>query len=198
MSYSSDVVIIGVTGLPSSGKGEFTAIAEDMGFQKVIMGDVIRNEVQTRGLELTRENANIVMLDLREKHGTSVVANTILEWVQGHLNNHVNKIVIDGLRSMSEVDQIRKRFPEIQIIAIHASPKIRYQRAQSRRRIDDASSRDSFIERDRIELGVGIGDVIALSDVLIDSSEDLSRTQDKYRTVIKELMLNSGQGDVDE
>ncbi|MHA2031873.1 MAG: AAA family ATPase, partial [Candidatus Kariarchaeaceae archaeon] len=53
-----DLIIIGVTGLPSAGKGVFYDIARDFGFKQIVMGDVIRNECRVRGLPVTRESSN--------------------------------------------------------------------------------------------------------------------------------------------
>ncbi|MCG3259690.1 MAG: AAA family ATPase, partial [Candidatus Heimdallarchaeota archaeon] len=37
--------IIGVTGMPGSGKSEFARFAEELGYQTVVMGDVVRAKV---------------------------------------------------------------------------------------------------------------------------------------------------------
>jgi dephospho-CoA kinase len=38
--------VIGVVGLPASGKGEFSKIVKGMGIPVVVMGDVIRDAVK--------------------------------------------------------------------------------------------------------------------------------------------------------
>ena len=48
--------VIGVVGLPASGKGEFSKIAERLGIPVVVMGDVVRNAVKKAGLTPTDGN----------------------------------------------------------------------------------------------------------------------------------------------
>ena len=59
--------VIGVVGLPASGKGEFSRVAREMGIPIVVMGDVIRNEVQAAGLPLTDQNLGSTASRLREE-----------------------------------------------------------------------------------------------------------------------------------
>ena len=47
-------IIIGVTGLPSAGKGLFSESALGFGFRVIVMGNVIRDECQKRGLQIGR------------------------------------------------------------------------------------------------------------------------------------------------
>ena len=42
--------VIGVVGLPASGKGEFSKIAAGMGIPVIVMGDMIRKAVSEAGL----------------------------------------------------------------------------------------------------------------------------------------------------
>jgi len=179
--------IIGITGLPSSGKGEFSKVASDFGFHEIIMGDVIRKEVKARGLKMTRENSNQIMLQLREERGQDVVAVVTLEWIKQAINDGKDQILIDGIRSMNEVNLFKEIYPELKIIAIHADPMTRYLRSKNRRRKDDAYSLSSFQKRDKIELQVGIGNVIALADILIPSPSTLEEARSIYREVLHEI-----------
>ena len=81
-------IILAVTGLPSSGKGTFSEIAESHGIKKFIMGDVIREECRKRGLEVNRESSDFVMVELRKEKGKDAVAVITLEWV--------NKAILEG------------------------------------------------------------------------------------------------------
>ena len=53
------------------------------------------------------------------------------------------------------------------IVAVHASPRTRFSRLSTRGRRDDPKSWEEFVARDMKELGFGIGDVIALADVMV-------------------------------
>jgi len=180
--------IIGITGLPSSGKGAFSNVAKDFSFHEIVMGDVIRKEITNRGLELTRENSNQIMIELRKERGDDIVAELTLELIEEAINQGETKILIDGIRSLKEVEYFKDQFPNLQIIAIHANPDTRYLRSKSRQRKDDAYSRESFDKRDRIELSVGIGEVIALADILINSPSTLEEAQVIFSEVLEEVI----------
>ena len=169
-----NLTIIGVTGLPSAGKGLFCDIATDFGFKQIIMGDVIRNECRARGLPVNRESSDKVMIDLRRENGANAIAIITLKWIKQAIESGSNLILIDGIRSNSEVQTFQKDYPSLNTIAIHASQKTRLKRAMQRRRRDDAFSDRAFMKRDNIELNIGIGDVIAKSDILISSESNNS------------------------
>lgn len=172
--------IFGVTGLPASGKAVFAEVSKSIGYTSVVMGDIIREECQKRGLEVNRTNSNKVMVELRKDKGDDVVALMTLERVERLYNQGKRKIIIDGLRSVTEADIFRKKFKHFEIVAIHASPRQRLERVKLRGRFDDATGMSSFLQRDKVELSVGIGDLIALADYMIDSPDGLDSARELY------------------
>ena len=181
-------VVIGVTGLPASGKGVFAEIAKQHGFIVIVMGDVIREEVRKRGLPVNREHSNKIMIELRKEHGEGVVALKTIPWVKEALNKGNHRILIDGLRSLTEAEILRQQFPEFLIIGIHASPKVRYDRIRSRHRKDDSSTWDEFHKRDELELSVGIGDLLALSDILVSNQGNIEEAKKQFDEVISDVL----------
>lgn len=91
-------------------------------------------------------------------------------------------VAVEGVRSMAEIDALRKKHTVV-IVGVHASPKTRYDRLIARARSDDPKSWEEFLERDSRELGVGLGNVIALAEEMLvnetsvgdltDASEDM-------------------------
>ncbi len=181
-------IVIGVTGLPASGKGVFAEIAKQHGFSVIVMGDVIREEVKKRGLPVNREHSNKIMIELRKKHGKGVVALKTVPWVKSALEEGKNRILIDGLRSLTEAEILRKQFPDFLVIGIHASPKVRFNRIRSRHRKDDSSTWDEFRKRDELELSVGIGDLLALSDILISNQGNIDEAKKQFEEVISDVL----------
>jgi dephospho-CoA kinase len=178
-------IVVGLAGMPGSGKGAFRRFIQKMGYPVVIMGDEIRNEIKRRKLEPTSENLGKVMLQLREVEGPAVVA----KWCIPKLQNIKKRIVIvDGIRSLGEVDGFKKHFPNFILIALHTSPKTRYQRLTRRRRSDDPESWETFIQRDLRELGVGLGAVIATADYMIVNEGTLIQLKKKIQQVLKEAV----------
>ena len=178
-----DYKIIGVVGMPGSGKSVFDSVAKELGFSVIIMGDIIRGEVIRRGLMLSPENIGKIMVDIR-KEGDAVVAKRCILKIRESKNR---KIVIDGVRSLVEVEEFKRNFPEFQLIYIQSSPEIRFQRIANRRRSDDSQKQDTFIERDHRELEVGIGSAIAMADYIIINGETLSQFKLKVKRFLKAI-----------
>lgn len=173
---NAEKIIVGLAGMPGSGKSLVVDAATEMGYGVVIMGDVIREETQKRGLELNPKNIGRVMLELRKMGGASVVADrciTKLEQLESE------KVIVDGVRSLSEVAAFKKRFPHFSLIAVYASPETRFNRIYRRQRSDDPERWELFNERDVRELGVGLGDVIAMAEYLVVNEQGKGKTNTK-------------------
>jgi len=180
-----DNVVVGVAGMPGSGKGVFRRTLQKMGYPVVIMGDEVREEVKRRNLKPTPENLGKVMLQLRATDGPAAVAKRCIP----KLKKATERIVgVDGIRSLHEVEEFKKQFPSFILIAINASPKTRYQRLFRRRRSDDPQSWETFMERDLRELGIGMGAVIAAADYMIVNEGTLAQLKNKIRQVLKEML----------
>lgn len=157
-------LVVGLAGMPGSGKSLVVETALEMGYGVVVMGDIIREETQKRGLELNPKNIGKVMLELRRKSGDSVVADRCIPKVE---QQDSEKVIVDGLRSLREVDAFKKRFANFSLMAVYASPETRFDRIFRRKRSDDPDGWKVFHERDMRELGVGLGDAIAMAEYIV-------------------------------
>ncbi len=159
-----DKIVIGVAGMPGAGKATVVEGAKKMGYGIVVMGDEVREETQSRGLEPTPENVGRVMLTLRQEGGPAAVAKRCIPKIE---KTKTLVVIVDGIRSLYEADAFKKHFPRFKLLAIHSSPETRFRRLFKRRRRDDPSRWETFLERDWRELHVGLGSVIASADVMI-------------------------------
>ena len=180
-----DKVVVGVAGMPGSGKGAFRRTLQKMGYPVVIMGDEVREEAKRRNLKPTPKNLGKVMLNLRATEGPAAVAKRCIPKLKKATEGIVG---VDGIRSLHEVEEFRKHFPSFILIFIHSSPKTRYQRLFRRRRSDDPESWETFIQRDLRELGVGMGAVIATADHMIVNEGTLAQLKKKIQHVLKEVL----------
>jgi len=182
-----DKVVVGLAGMPGAGKGVFRRTVQRIGYPVVTMGDEVREEVKRRNLKPTPENLGKTMLNLRELEGPAAIAKRCIP----KLKNATGKIVfIDGIRSLAEVDEFKKHFPNFILIAIHTAPKTRYQRLFRRRRSDDPTNWETFMERDLRELGIGMGAVISIADKVIVNKGTLPQLRQKILQVLKEVLGN--------
>lgn len=172
--------IMGVSGMPGSGKSFISDIACERGAIMVSMGDIIREEAKKRG-EPSKETAK----NLRKEFGNEIVAERTIEKIKKLLEEGVDSsIVVDGIRSHHEVKLFRKNFEDFIIVSVFANSKIRFERIKARNREDDTDDYAVFEERDENELGFGIGNVISLSDKLLINESNL----DSYIKEIHEFM----------
>ena len=173
--------LIVVAGMPGAGKEEFLNVARDMDIPFLRMGDLVRELYPKRGDEdrdLTLgQFANIE----RERHGYNIWAKRALERMSGNI------YLIDGCRSMDEVMAYRSLSDDVNIIAIHAPPRIRYDRLVKRQRDDAPRNVEEFDARDSREMGWGLADVIALSDHLIVNDGSLEKFREEASAYLRSI-----------
>jgi dephospho-CoA kinase len=177
-------LVVGLAGMPGSGKSLVVETAVELGYGVVVMGDVIREETQKRGLELNPQNIGRVMLELRRKGGASVVADRCIPKIE---QQESEKVIVDGLRSLSEVEVFKKRFPNFSLMAVYASPEARFNRIFRRKRSDDPDGWELFHERDMRELSVGLGNTIAMAEYLIINENRKGNTKVAVKKFIRRI-----------
>ena len=161
--------VMGISGLPGSGKSLVSDKAQKKGAVIVSMGDIIREEAKKRG-ESTKETAQ----NLRKEFGDDIVSELTIKKIKKLEKKQTdNLIIIEGIRSHHEVEMFKENFENFIILSIFANPALRYERLQKRMREDDSKDYDGFQKRDQMELDFGIGNVISLSDKIIINESDL-------------------------
>jgi dephospho-CoA kinase len=155
--------VVAIAGMPGAGKGLVSSIAQSRSIPVFVCGDVIREETERRGFPTTPENMGRVMLSIRREQGPGVVAERLIPRIASSASRVV---VVEGVRSMDEVEALMQDHT-VTILAVHASPRTRYERLVRRGRSDDPKSWEEFVERDSRELSVGIGNVIALAEQML-------------------------------
>ena len=176
--------IIAIVGMPGTGKSLLCEHYIKKNYQRVYFGGIILEEVKRQGFPIEQQYEKKVREELREKHGMGAVAKLALPKIETFLKNN-DKVIIDGLYSMSEYNILKEKFgSEILIIAVYTNRNIRYKRLSEREirplTEDQAENRDiqeiMFIEK---------GGPIAMADymfinndtpeALIKQAEDLDR-----------------------
>ncbi len=159
--------LILLAGMPGSGKSIFALKAKEYGFGVVSLGDIVREEAIRRKLRLNSKNILSIAKELRKTYGKDIVARLALERILEMLNTY-SIVIVDGIRNLEEVEFLKNNIDaELIIVSIHASPKTRFKRLIERGRSDDPKDWESFLNRDYEELSLGLGSVIALSDIMI-------------------------------
>ena len=168
--------------MPGCGKEEVLAVAQTVGFSIVRMGDVVREEVRRRGLPISDASVGGLAHAERQAHGFGIWAERTVPRIHG------DRVLVDGLRGRAELEVFRGAFgDELTVIAVHASPKTRYERMLRRGRTDDAGTIEAFQARDTRELGWGLGDVIAMADVMLVNESSLEALHEAAKVALERL-----------
>lgn len=161
--------VMGISGMPGSGKSLVSEIAIEKGGEIVSMGDIIREEAKKRN-----EDTKTTAKKLREEYGPNIVAELTIAKVKILIEeNKSSLIIIEGIRSPFEINLFKINFNDFKVLSIFANPTLRFERLKQRKRTDDSKNYDEFVKRDQMELNFGIGSVIALSDKIIVNETDL-------------------------
>ena len=183
--------VIGVTGLPGSGKSVVARVANNLDINVIKMGDVIRDEASKRNADIGE-----TAIKLRKEYGKYVIARRCVEKIKEELLNSPNnkkRFLIEGIRSPAEVEIFKKNFGDFKVIAVYSSPKTRFMRLKNRQRSDDSSKFSVFKKRDERELNFGIGNTIATADYMIVNEGPIWKYKKSINNILKNETKNNHQ-----
>jgi len=176
--------VIGIVGMPGSGKGEFSRIARSLAIPVIVMGDVIREEASRQGLPGTDANLGEIASRLRMDRGMAAVAELTLPAVE---REDAVLVVVDGIRGDAEVGFFREKFPGFILIGIDAPFAARLARLSSRGRKDDGLTEEELVLRDRREISWGLGRALAGADNLLCNDGTVEEFEEKVRALLAEI-----------
>jgi dephospho-CoA kinase len=124
---------IAVVGLAGTGKSAVTRLlVDEHGYVPIYFGGVVVGEVRRRGLDVTEANERVVREELRETHGSAVMAQLSLPAIEEALGA-ARPVVIDGVYSGAEWELLRLRLRvPLRLVAVHASRRLREERLAAR------------------------------------------------------------------
>ncbi|MFW5978408.1 MAG: AAA family ATPase [Halohasta sp.] len=175
--------VFGTVGLPGSGKGELAAVAREEGIPVVTMGDVIRQACRDRGRDPATDHGAVAKA-LREENGPAAIAEESLPLVREAVDE-TDTVVVDGLRSMVEVEAFREAFGEdFRIVSVEAPFDLRAERLAERGRDASDGDLEALRARDERELSFGMGEVMDAADYRIDNTDSLEAFKDRVRDLL--------------
>ena len=173
--------LIIVAGMPGAGKEEFLIAARNEGLPFIRMGDLVREYYAASGQEAQGISVGQFANAERGKEGQDIWAKRALARMKCDLT------LVDGCRSMAEVRSFRALADATLIVAIHASPAVRYDRLVKRARADAPCDRTEFDARDARELSWGLGEVIALADHMLDNMSSVNEFRARAAALLRTL-----------
>ncbi|WP_121743917.1 AAA family ATPase [Natronorubrum halophilum] len=178
--------VIGTVGLPGSGKGEAATVARENGIPVVTMGDVVRQETADRGLDPTKDHGKVAQA-LRDENGPAAIAERSLPMIEDRLEDH-ETVLVDGIRSGTEVDAFETRFGEaFTLVSIEAPFETRAERVDARGRdVSEDDGGEGLAARDERERGFGMDDAMERADVVIENTDSLEAFHERIRTIVRD------------
>jgi len=178
------MIVIGVVGLPGSGKGEFSNIAKKLDIPVIVMGDVVRKALDDAGLKRTDKNMGEMSRHLRNGLGMDALAKLTIPEIE---DKNTDLIVVDGIRGDSEVELYRDHFDNFFLVSIESSFESRLKRMGTRGRSDDTTDEKSLKMRDEREIGWGLGRAFKMADFRIENEGSLNDFSEKVALTIEEI-----------
>ena len=176
--------VIGVVGLPASGKGEFSKIAAAMGIPVIVMGDMIRRAVSAGGLEPNDTNFGATANRLRAEGGMDAVARLCIPEIE---KQSAPLVLVDGIRGDAEVALFRHRFSGFLLISIDSSFENRLARIAVRARSDDFTSAEALRNRDEREMTWGLGNALGHADLHISNEGTLEEFSRNVHALLEQI-----------
>ena len=157
--------------MAGAGKSAVTAVlVEQYGFERVYFGQVVLDEILSRGLPDGPESERLVREQLRLEDGMAVMATRSLPRIRSGLSQG-RWICIDGLYSGAEW-QLLATETGVVTLAVHASRWVRKARLEARR--PRPLTGEQLDERDLAEVrNVDKGTPIALADAHVVNDADM-------------------------
>jgi dCMP deaminase len=141
-------MILGVSGLNGSGKGEVVRFLEERSFYPLSLSDVIRQELARQGVEETRERMIEAGRALRWAEGEGALAIRLADQLASDRN-----YVIDSVRHPAEVQELRQRTSSFKLVWVEAPDEVRIERIRARGRSGDPTTLEALLELEGRELG---------------------------------------------
>ncbi|HZY70660.1 MAG TPA: hypothetical protein VFF67_06770 [Thermoplasmata archaeon] len=160
--------VIGLAGLGGAGKGEVQAmlLSRRPGVT-VHLRTIVEEELRRQGRAATNESLRAEATRLRAEEGPDAIAKRALPQVRAGVE-HYPVVVIDSIKSIDEVRAFRAGLPDrLVVLAVVASPDVRFARLASRGLPWDMRDRSAFDWRDRVEASWGAADAVAAADYTI-------------------------------
>lgn len=180
-------LVLILVGLPGSGKTMASSFLKTKKIPIVRMGDVTDEALKRENLPKTPENERMVREALRRDKGEDIYAKKIAPQILSLLKTN-SLVVVDGMRNKEEYKFFKKSLPEIKIVFIESSEKIRHQRLTGRK--ERSLTEEQAKKRDMSELSrLGLYTFRRSADYIIQNESTKLEFYKKLNEVLREIKL---------
>ncbi len=180
--------LIGLVGLPGSGKTEAAKFFFKKGIPIVQFGEIVDDHIKKHNLSQINSVHKTIRTKLRDTHGMDAFAKLNEKKLTEALAKNT-MVIIDGLRSWEEYQYLRKKFKDVSVtlVSIYCDKQTRYRRAAKR----IGRGQLTGFDRDVSELSdTNMGTTIALADYLVDNSSSLKDFNYNLEKIYREVYFS--------
>lgn len=181
---SEQLQIIGLAGTNGSGKDSVGQIlAKYHNYLFVSVTEMLRSELKTRGLAVTRENLRALSAQWRQEQGLGVLIDRAITNYQTVKDKYAG-VVIASLRNPGEVDRVHELGGLV--VWIDADQRVRYDRVQANaatrgRAQEDNMTYEQFQVDEAVEMTQPAGsDDTALNMLAVKEASDVHISNDGH------------------
>jgi dephospho-CoA kinase len=189
--------IIGLSGTNGAGKDTVAdMLGERHNFYVGVATNMLRDELEKRGLPTTRENKAKLSAEWRREYGMAAIVNRAYEYYKAHESEYEGMIV-GSLRHPGEADRIHELAGKM--VWVDADPRVRYKRIQDNahargRAAEDEKTFEEFLAEEEREMHP-IGDEATLniaavkkrSDIFVDNNgDDIEAFEARVEQILKD------------
>jgi dCMP deaminase len=183
-------MIIGVSGPNGAGKGEFVKYLAERSFYVHSLSDAIRDELERRGVEESRERMIEVGRAMRAADGPGALAEGVVRKLLPNRN-----YAIDSIRHPAEVAVLRAHTRDFKLVWVDAELEVRFERMQARGRVGDPQSLEKMRALEARELqsddiaGQQLLAVRELADFVVRNDGGLPELYESIHSVFRESLF---------
>lgn len=162
---SNPFKLTAIVGMPGAGKSLVADFFRKKGIPVLRFGDQTDIGLKELGLPLTEKNERMYRESIRKELGMAAMAIKIEPRIFSAAKDH-SLIVLDGLYSWEEYTYLSKKFSQLHLLCIYATPEVRYERL-TRRAVRPLTYNEAR-SRDIAEIeNLNKGGPIAIADYLV-------------------------------
>ena len=185
--------IVFIVGMAGSGKSLVSDELVKQGFEFLRFGQITLDKIKEDGLKVNQVNEKRIREDFRKEHGMAAFALLNISKFDELLKK--SNVVGDGLYSWSEYKVLKEKYRDLMyVIAVYASPEMRYQRLENRSVENDekqrfrSTAKEESKLRDYAEIeNIEKGGPIAMADFTIINTGTVEELKQKVLKILSTI-----------
>jgi dephospho-CoA kinase len=180
---------IGITGTIGAGKGTVVEYLKTKGYKHYSVRNFLLTEIKRRRIEPVRESMKDVADDLRKNFSPGYIMEELLaEQKRDGVNG-----VIESIRALGEIELLRKNAENFHLLAVDATPELRYGRIYARKSTTDNVTYEEFLTYEKTEMSntepwkMNLLACIAMADFKLENNGNLDDLHKKIDEVLKAI-----------